>query len=143
MQYVFLRHISYVFIESKPPHKPSHIVQAYQNVLRDPIVEHKNRSIRKISLKNQYFKHLLSLKGAVQQNNRKTAQAPPFNPENLLGYIYSILYCNAYREKYASELRTCFPRLLINRRKTHIPKTSQNSFFLTSLCTRFIFAVSI
>jgi hypothetical protein len=45
-------------------------------VLRDPTVEHKNTSIRKISLKNQYFKHILSLKGAVQQINRKTAQAP-------------------------------------------------------------------
>jgi len=45
-------------------------------LLRAPIVEHKNTSIRKISLKNQYFKHILSLKGAVQQINRKTAQAP-------------------------------------------------------------------
>jgi hypothetical protein len=71
IQYVYLRHISYVFIVRKLPHKPSHIVQAYQNVLRDPIVEHKNTSIRKISLKNQYFKHIFSLKGAVQQINRK------------------------------------------------------------------------
>jgi predicted helicase len=34
-----------------------------------------------------------------------------FDPETLLGYIYSILYCNAYRKKYGSELRTCFPRI--------------------------------
>jgi hypothetical protein len=38
-------------------------------------------SIRKISLKNQYFKHILSLKGSVQHINRKTVQAPS-NLEN-------------------------------------------------------------
>jgi hypothetical protein len=38
-------------------------------------------SIRKIYLKNHYFKHIFRLKGAVQQINRKTAQAPS-NLEN-------------------------------------------------------------
>jgi hypothetical protein len=47
-------------------------MQAYQNLLRDPIVEHKNMSIRKISLKNQNFKHVPGLKGTVKQINRKT-----------------------------------------------------------------------
>jgi predicted helicase len=45
----------------------------------------------------------------------------PFYPENLLGYIYGILYCKAYRKKYASELRTSFPR---------IPLTSDKDLFL-------------
>jgi hypothetical protein len=45
----------------------------------------------------------------------------PFYPEILLGYIYGILYCKAYRKKYASELRTSFPR---------IPLTSDKDLFL-------------
>ena len=57
----------------KQPDKPSHITQAYQNVLRDPIVEHMNMSIRKIYLKNHYFNHMFRLKGTVQQINRKRA----------------------------------------------------------------------
>ncbi|MGD0071653.1 MAG: type ISP restriction/modification enzyme [Candidatus Bathyarchaeia archaeon] len=34
-----------------------------------------------------------------------------FDSQSLLGYIYGILYCNSYRKKYGSELRTCFPRI--------------------------------
>jgi len=45
----------------------------------------------------------------------------PFDPENLRGYIYGILYCKAYRKKYASALRTGFPR---------IPLTSDKELFL-------------
>ena len=72
VQYVFLRHISYVFILYKQPHKPSHITQAYQNVPRDPIVEHKDRSIRKISLKNQY----IWLKGSCTTGQQKNRVGP-------------------------------------------------------------------
>ena len=68
VQYVFSRHISYVFIVYKQPHKPSHITQAYQNVLRDPIVEHKNKSIHKISLKNQHIWQKSSCTTGRQKN---------------------------------------------------------------------------
>jgi hypothetical protein len=50
-------------------------------VLRDPIVEHKNMSIRKIYLKNHYSKGDFAFEGVVQQINRKTVQAPS-NLEN-------------------------------------------------------------
>ena len=76
VQCAYSRHISYVFIIRKPPHKPSHITKAYQNTLRNTTVEHKNMSIHKITIKNQYFKHILSLKRTVQHVHRKTAQAP-------------------------------------------------------------------
>jgi len=43
-----------------------------------------------------------------------------FDPENLFGYIYGILYCNNYRKKYASSLKTSFP---------HIPITANDELF--------------
>jgi len=44
--------------------------------------------------------------------------------ENLLGYIYGILYCKKYREKYASSLRTCFPRIPITNNRLLFQKIS-------------------
>jgi len=37
--------------------------------------------------------------------------------EDLLGYIYAILFCNEYRLKYADELRTEFPRIPFTKNK--------------------------
>jgi predicted helicase len=44
-----------------------------------------------------------------------------FSPENLLHYVYAILYSNIYREKYAEFLKIDFPR---------IPFTSEYKLFL-------------
>ncbi len=44
-----------------------------------------------------------------------------FTPENLLSYVYAILYSNTYREKYAEFLKIDFPR---------IPFTSDFKLFL-------------
>jgi hypothetical protein len=74
VQYVFLRHISYVFIIHEQPNKPSHIIQAYQNTLRNTTVEHKNMSIHEIYLENQYFNHIFHLKDTVQRVNRKRVE---------------------------------------------------------------------
>ena len=40
-----------------------------------------------------------------------------FGPEDLLSYIYALFHSPTYRERYAAELRTDFPRILIPRRK--------------------------
>jgi len=48
------------------PNKPSDITQAYQNPSDYLIVEHKNKSIHEIQLKNQYFN------SARKLYNRKT-----------------------------------------------------------------------
>jgi predicted helicase len=48
----------------------------------------------------------------------------PLDSESLLGYIYSILYCNAYRKKYGPELRTCFPRIPLTLDKELFRKIS-------------------
>lgn len=44
--------------------------------------------------------------------------------ESLLGYIYGILYCKKYRQKYASSLRTCFPRIPFTNSKLLFHKIS-------------------
>lgn len=44
-----------------------------------------------------------------------------FDPEHLFNYIYGILYCNTYRKKYASSLKTSFP---------HIPITADGDLFM-------------
>ena len=50
-----------------------------------------------------------------------TQQFEHVDSVDLLGYLYGILYCNVYRKKYASALRTSFP---------HIPLTSDKELFL-------------
>lgn len=47
-----------------------------------------------------------------------------FESASLLGYIYGILYCNSYRKKYGSELRTCFPRIPLTPDKELFTKIS-------------------
>ena len=34
-----------------------------------------------------------------------------YDPENILGYVYAVLHCPAYREKYRDFLKTDFPRV--------------------------------
>src|SRR6185436_3883311 len=36
-----------------------------------------------------------------------------FGPEDLLAYIYALFHGPTYRERYAAELRSDFPRLLL------------------------------
>jgi hypothetical protein len=40
-----------------------------------------------------------------------------FGPEDLLHYIYALFHSPAYRERYAAELRTDFPRILLPKDK--------------------------
>ena len=40
-----------------------------------------------------------------------------FGPEDLLDYIYALFHSPTYRERYAAELRTEFPRILLPRSK--------------------------
>lgn len=48
----------------------------------------------------------------------------PFDQETFLGYVYGILYSKAFRRKYASELRTGFPRIPITSDKELFAKIS-------------------
>lgn len=48
----------------------------------------------------------------------------PFDQETFLGYVYGILYSKAFRRKYASELRTSFPRIPITSDKELFAKIS-------------------
>jgi predicted helicase len=42
-------------------------------------------------------------------------------PEDVLAYIYAVLYSPTYRQQYAQELRTDFPRLPFYRRWRAFP----------------------
>ena len=64
------------FIVRKPRHKPSHITQAYQSILRNPIVEHNNISVHGMWLKSKYSKTRLASKGAVQHIDKKPTNTP-------------------------------------------------------------------
>jgi len=67
-------------------------MQAYQNGLRDLIVEHKNRSIRKISLKNRH----IWLKWSCtthQLKNRSGWSSPNWNKVIQNWIVESALVC--------------------------------------------------
>ena len=60
----------------RPRLKPSHILKAYQNISRKPLVQHRNISNHVIWLKNKHYEILSQAKGLVQQICRKTLQDP-------------------------------------------------------------------
>lgn len=48
-----------------------------------------------------------------------------FSPEEILGYIFSILHSQTYREKYSEELKGDFPRIIFTEDKNLFKKLSE------------------
>lgn len=58
----------------------------------------------------EYYVRKPNLNAALYEELNKTFKKQP-TPEEILYYIYGILYCNAYREKYNEFLKIDFPRV--------------------------------
>lgn len=58
----------------------------------------------------------------VAADEKKDSTMKCFTEKDLLGYIYGILYCNEYREKYAEFLKADFPKICFPETAEHFLK---------------------
>jgi predicted helicase len=93
----------YLYKSTEPKRKSGHSMMLFE-----PEVEYGNKG-RKPNISKEVLEKL------------EMAYKKKFTPENLLHYVYGILYSNVYREKYAEFLKIDFPR---------IPFTSNYNLFL-------------
>ena len=79
-------------------------------------------SERYLNLKPEFLK-VLSEKLALSQTGR-FGMPEGVSPENILGYIYAVLYSSAYRDQYYEFLRYEFPRIPLPINLIHFRRLS-------------------
>ncbi|GAA0337338.1 hypothetical protein GCM10008967_29530 [Bacillus carboniphilus] len=90
--------------------------------------------IRQHNFNGEFVKYIENKLG-LKLTNSKERNKPDktFTPEDILGYIYSILYSESYRKRYCDYLRIDFPNIPITRKSELFQNLSKFGLQLISL----------